>query len=409
MTQALDAIGTELRGLFPGIRVLTLSLHDTNGEPLWMSQGVLGPDEHTLAMDALDLFQLEPARRCLERQQGDGAVGMVFASREPTGTLRGAAVLVAETRSLDGTGQEKALNPRLQALLTRLAIQLRAAEESAATELSLVEDGPAKARSAATKVDPRHADLALYVQQMLRLKTSGRTRRYEVLLRSRRPGASEDHAPPELLREADDPASHGVLDRHVVSQLAEWFQRNRETLEAEPASFSVNLSLGALVDPTFIDFVAATLERAEVNPRMLAFELRETVCRERVADVQRFLRQCEALQCQVVIDDFTMHSDVLPLLRSPAVRLVKIDAALTTAAMKDKLSQALVVAISQASKVLGAHCVAKRIESSIARQWLAAVGVDFAQGFLLEGLMPLSALSDGRRDAPAATASQRQP
>jgi EAL domain-containing protein (putative c-di-GMP-specific phosphodiesterase class I) len=230
-----------------------------------------------------------------------------------------------------------------------------------------------------------------------------------VLLRSRRPGASEDHAPPELLREADDPASHGVLDRHVVSQLAEWFQRNRETLEAEPASFSVNLSLGALVDPTFIDFVAATLERAEVNPRMLAFELRETVCRERVADVQRFLRQCEALQCQVVIDDFTMHSDVLPLLRSPAVRLVKIDAALTTAAMKDKLSQALVVAISQASKVLGAHCVAKRIESSIARQWLAAVGVDFAQGFLLEGLMPLSALSDGRRDATAATASQRQP
>jgi EAL domain-containing protein (putative c-di-GMP-specific phosphodiesterase class I) len=98
------------------------------------------------------------------------------------------------------------------------------------------------------------------------------------------------------------------------------------------------------------------------------------------------------MTCQVVIDDFTLHSDVLPLLRSSAVRLVKIDAQLTAAAMKDKLSQAIVVAISQASKVLGTHCVAKRIDSAMARQWLAAVGVDFAQGFLLEGPLPLTDL-----------------
>jgi ammonium transporter, Amt family len=96
---------------------------------------------------------------------------------------------------------------------------------------------------------------------------------------------------------------------------------------------------------------------------------------------------------------------VLPLLRSSAVRLVKIDAALTTAAMKDKLSQAIVVAISQAAKVLGAHCVAKRIESTMARQWLSAIGVDFAQGFLLEGLMPLAALSDAARDGSGTQAS----
>jgi EAL domain-containing protein (putative c-di-GMP-specific phosphodiesterase class I) len=71
--------------------------------------------------------------------------------------------------------------------------------------------------------------------------------------------------------------------------------------------------------------------------------------------------------------------------------------------MKDKLAQALVVAISQASKVLGAHCVAKRIESAIARQWLSAIGVDFAQGFLLEGLVPLATLGgSGAVELPAA-------
>lgn len=408
MTQALDAIAGELRGLFPGVKLSGLSLHDATGEPLWMSDGVLGPDEHALTADALDCFQLEPAKRCFERPHGDGHAGIVFPAREPGGELRGVAALVADARHLGGSGQEKALRPELQSLLRRLAILLRSRAAAAAASESASNIAPAISSSDADDatrlqpsvpgLDPRFADLTLYVQQMLRLKTHGRTRRFEVLLRSRR-GGSEERAPAEIVRAADDPASRGHLDRFVVTQLVQWLAQNREALDVEPASFSVNLSQGALLDADFPDYVARTLAAADVDARMLAFELRETVCRERAADVQRFVRACERLKCQIVIDDFTLHSDVLPLLRSASVRLVKIDAALTTAAMQDKLSQAIVVAISQASKVLGAHCVAKRIESTMARQWLAAIGVDFAQGFLLEGLMPLTALSDARTGA----------
>jgi EAL domain-containing protein (putative c-di-GMP-specific phosphodiesterase class I) len=411
MTQALDTIANEIRGLFPGVRLLGISLHDASGEPLWMSDGVLGPDEHSLTHEGLDLFQLEPARRCFERPHGAGCVGMVFPSREPAGELRGVVTLIADSRHLGGSAQERALQPAVQTLLRRLAVHLRA-QAAATGEMTMAGLVDAASEGAALgsttsmlSVDPRFAELTLYVQQMLRLKTSGRTRRFEVLLRARRIGGAEERAPAQLLKEADQQDSRGALDRHVVTQLVQWFAQNREALDAEPASFSVNLSLGALADPTFLDFVERLLDAMDVNPRMLAFELRESVCRERAADVHRFVTQCEELKCQVVIDDFTLHSEVLPLLRSPAVRLVKIDAALTTEAMKDKLSQAIVVAISQASKVLGAHCVAKRIESAMARQWLAAVGVDFAQGFLLEGLMPLTALSDDRKAAPGTKVS----
>lgn len=413
MTQALDAISSEIRGLFPGVRLSSLSLHDAAGEPLWMTDGVLGPDEHALALDALDVFQLEAARRCFERPHGDGHAGIVFPAREPGGELRGMAVLVADARHLGGSGQEKALRPELQSLLRRLAILLRsraaaaAASESGTNAAPAIsssdEDDATRLQPSVPGIDPRFVDLTLYVQQMLRLKTHGRTRRFEVLLRSRR-GGGEERAPADILEAADDPSSRGQLDRFVITQLVQWLAQNRDALDAEPASFSVNLSQGALLDADFPDYVARTLDTADVDPRMIAFELRETVCRERAADVQRFVRACEQLKCQIVIDDFTLHSDVLPLLRSSSVRLVKIDAELTTAAMKDKLSQAIVVAISQASKVLGAHCVAKRIESTMARQWLAAVGVDFAQGFLLEGLMPLTSLGD----APARHARGHQ-
>ena len=100
--------------------------------------------------------------------------------------------------------------------------------------------------------------------------------------------------------------------------------------------------------------------------------------------VQRFLADCEKLGCFVVLDNFTFDSAAVPLLGSKAVRMVKIDPKLTAAAMKEKLPQAVVIAISQACKVLGIHCIAKKVESQPALEWLEAIGCDFAQGFALE-------------------------
>jgi EAL domain-containing protein (putative c-di-GMP-specific phosphodiesterase class I) len=53
----------------------------------------------------------------------------------------------------------------------------------------------------------------------------------------------------------------------------------------------------------------------------------------------------------------------------------------------------LVVAISQACKVLGIHCIAKKVETQAALEWLEAVGCDFAQGFALEKPLSLETLS----------------
>lgn len=101
---------------------------------------------------------------------------------------------------------------------------------------------------------------------------------------------------------------------------------------------------------------------------------------------------CEKLGSFVVIDDFSFDSAVVPLLRSKALRLVKIDARLTGGALRDKLSQALVVAVAQAVKVLGMHCAAQQVDSQAALQWLTAVGCDFAQGPMLARQQPLETL-----------------
>ena len=112
--------------------------------------------------------------------------------------------------------------------------------------------------------------------------------------------------------------------------------------------------------------------------------------------MQRFVETVEKMGCFLVIDSFSMDSNVFEFLGSKALRHVKLDPKLTAAAMKEKLPQALVVAILQACKVLGVHCVAKKVDSQSSMQWLTAVGCDFAQSFSLQKPLPLESLAAGQ-------------
>ncbi len=96
----------------------------------------------------------------------------------------------------------------------------------------------------------------------------------------------------------------------MLANLITWLKRNREGLEADPATFSINISSGALTDDTFPDFVKSSVKDAKAAAKMLGFELRESMCREHRPQVERFINACERMGCYIVIDDFTLQSDV---------------------------------------------------------------------------------------------------
>ena len=381
----IEELVMEISEALSGAKIYSTSVHDATGETIWTSESVVGPDDHSLVLDALDSFALEQLRKSYELKQDNGRIKVVFAAREPRGALRGALLIEASERSLGGReGERGSMQRGFARLLQRLALRLagkKPAAEPPSAELP-------------------HLPVLLFVQQLLKLRSSGRTRRYEVLLRSDAPGKVTQKAPADLIAAAELPGSGGKLDRYVVDELCRWLAENHAQLEVDPASFTVNLSTGALLDEHFIGFLEKAMEAARLSPRVLGFEIREQQCLKHPKEAERFLTACDQLGCQVVIDDFTFHTGVLPLLRQRAVRMLKIDAELTTAALKDKVAQAQVVAISQGSRVLGMHCVAKRIDSPMARQWLSAVGVDFAQGFLLEGPLPITQLASLRLTEP---------
>jgi EAL domain-containing protein (putative c-di-GMP-specific phosphodiesterase class I) len=224
-------------------------------------------------------------------------------------------------------------------------------------------------------------DLTLFAQELIKLRSSGRTRRYEVLARSQR-DANRNEVPAAFLADSVRGKDGAALDSMVVERLLTWLGQHGEAIwDSEPASFSVNVSIGAIEDETFPQRVEQWLEKHSVPAEYIGFEISEFACVQSNPAVQRFTDAIEKMGCFWVIDNFSLDSSVFELLGSKALRHVKVDPKLTAAAMKDKPPQALVVAICRRARCSGVHCVAKRIESQSAMQWLTAVGCDFAQSF----------------------------
>ncbi len=217
-----------------------------------------------------------------------------------------------------------------------------------------------------------------------------------MLARSQR-DAHRNEVPAAFTADSARGKDGAALDSLVMERLLVWLGQHGEAIwDSEPASFSVNVSVGAIEDESFLPRMEKMLEQHNVPAEYVGFEISESACVQSKQAVQRFVDHVEKMGCFLVIDNFSMDSDVFEFLGSKALRHVKLDPKLTHAAMKEKLPQALVVAILQACKVLGVHCVAKKVDSQSSMQWLTAVGCDFAQSFSLHKPLPLESLAAGQ-------------
>lgn len=440
-----ETLGRQLHAILPPLRLHSMSLYNAEGDVLWLSEGALGPDEHSVVLDAIQTLHGETRKGYHETGLEDGRFAMFLPVRAPKGDLVGMVMLLTELKALPDGTMEQLASARVRGMLQKIAVFLRVGSTragettpspvisslsitGASTTLSeakveeiltleLEEDAPAAAAPAPQQSPPQAkasvatpapappeptvqvetpaqvaADLTLSVQELVKMRSSGRTRRYEVLARSKR-DAARNEVPAAFVARSAAGADGAALDGHVARQLIDWLRGHPEVWDGEPASFSMNLSIGALEDPRFLETIGAAMASAGIPANSMGFEITEFAGVQCKQATQRFIGACERMGCFVVIDNFTFDSAVLPLLGSSAVRMVKIDPKLTSAAMKEKLSQALVIAISQACKVLGVHCIAKNVETPTALEWLEAIGCDFAQGYALEKPLSLESLA----------------
>ena len=438
MDARFNAVGDAIRQAYSGVRAQSISLHDDAGDVLWLSEGAMGPDEHSAVRSAFESFADRDTTGIATEDLGDGRTGVVLRAENDARVLAGAVLLIVDARTLPSGAAllERYLTPEIDVLLKQFASQLRpplTLENQAMVSDSAVRRKPVTAsgaqvptvfsahgdgsppRVAANKASPdldralaalRRVVIRLHAQRLVPARRGTRIRRYEVLLRS--PASTDAGAAPiKMLEQAARDGLGSMIDRRVLTELLGWLLKHPAVWDNRPAMFSINLSATAIRDEHFAKFVELCLNKATLPRGTIAFELSERVCREHPAGFEQLAATFHGLGCPVAIDDFGWRQDSVDLLRVRGVRMIKLDASLTDGIESDKVKQAQIAGIVQMARVLGMHTVAKRVQSSESHPFLVAMGVDFMQSFALSPPVDLDALADAlaKKGAEPAEAS----
>jgi predicted signal transduction protein with EAL and GGDEF domain len=178
-----------------------------------------------------------------------------------------------------------------------------------------------------------------------------------------------------------DALTEFVLDKALI-RIRTWLDRGLRI------GVAVNLSVRSLADLEFPDRVNAALERHGVPPELLTLELTESGV---MADPQRalpVLRALHNLGVVLAVDDFGTGYSSLAYLRQLPVDEVKIDKSFVFGMGSDLGDLAVVRSIVELGHSLGLVVVAEGVEEDAARDQLANMGCDVAQGYLIS--RPLS-------------------
>ncbi|MET1079788.1 MAG: EAL domain-containing protein [Pseudomonas sp.] len=234
---------------------------------------------------------------------------------------------------------------------------------------------------------------ALYFQSVVPLQGPSAGQHYEVLLRYRDPQSGEWVTPGQFLGAAERYGLLGAVDRWVIHHLLQWLAANPRH-QRQLAQANVNLSAGSLLDPEFHLWLRAELERYPLAPGKLCIEVTEMVALGELAVSANWIAQLRERGLKVALDDFGSGFASYAYLRHLPLDTLKIDGSFIHGLEQDPINQAMVGSMQQIATQLGLKTVAEFVESQATLDCVRQLGVDYAQGYLIDRPRPLAELAD---------------
>ncbi|GAA3895301.1 hypothetical protein GCM10022228_02950 [Halomonas cibimaris] len=195
------------------------------------------------------------------------------------------------------------------------------------------------------------------------------------------------------------PLGNRVLEC-VIDDMKRWQQQG-----LTPVPIAINLSAAQFWQTGFAAGVRQKLQDAGLSPRLIIFELTESILLDRHAQGLAVLQSLSDSGFRISLDDFgTGYSSLSYLQNIPAYSL-KIDRSFITALdSQTRSSRAIIAAIASLARELGLTVVAEGVETR--RQWdeLGRYAIDLVQGFYAARPVPAESFIDwlhAPRFAPA--------
>jgi len=221
--------------------------------------------------------------------------------------------------------------------------------------------------------------LELLAQPIVGLKGKDNTTMYEVLLRMN--DADGERVPTKALFSAAERYNiMPQIDRWVVSMTMAKLSPVRENVDGRNVSFSINLSGQSLGDDEILEFIEEELEHSDVPASSINFEITESAAVSNLDKAQSFIDRLRELGCKISLDDFGAGLSSFAYLKNFNVDVLKIDGSFIRDITENRISESMVAAITEVAKVMELETVAEYVETEEARELLASMGVDYAQG-----------------------------
>ena len=190
------------------------------------------------------------------------------------------------------------------------------------------------------------------------------------------------------------------IDRWVIKAVCHHIKSVRDSLppldafqeshRRTPALYSVNLSGVSLGDTGLQDYITEQFVQYEIAPEQICFEITETAVIANLPKAQTFMSRMKVLGCRFSLDDFGSGFSSFGYLKALPVDYLKIDGIFVRDIASNAVNRAMVKAINEIGHVMGIQTVAEYVEDAATLAVVRELGVDYAQGYAVGMLRPLT-------------------
>ncbi|MFP4252338.1 MAG: ammonium transporter [Guyparkeria sp.] len=234
--------------------------------------------------------------------------------------------------------------------------------------------------------------LRLYYQPIVPTSSpSGPALHYEILVRLL---DDEDQLiPPNAFIPAAE--RYGLMpevDRWVVRNTLAWMGDMRRSDPVRAMACSINLSGASLSETGLLDEIQVLLEHHQVPGEAVCFEITETSAIGNLEAARHFIDTLTRVGCRFSLDDFGSGLSSFGYLRNLPVHYVKIDGVFIREIVSSPTDEAMVRSIHSIARTMDLQTIAEFVEDAECVERLAAIGVDFVQGYHIDRPRPLEQL-----------------
>ncbi|MEE0725225.1 MAG: bifunctional diguanylate cyclase/phosphodiesterase, partial [Clostridium saudiense] len=187
-------------------------------------------------------------------------------------------------------------------------------------------------------------------------------------------------SPAEFIPIAENTGFIVELGKYIIE---ESFKKCRELYESSDNKFhiAINISDIQLREEGFIDFVSALLNKYNIPPEYIEFEITEGVIMQSVSRNIELLLNLKKLGVSIALDDFGTGYSSLSYLKRLPIDVLKIDKSFVDGIGVDEKSEYIAESIIKLSHSLDLKVVAEGVETKEQLGYLDKMKCDIAQGY----------------------------